>query len=144
MAKLAPAGGLLLSLAVLGCGASAAPGTGAREAAQSYFEALCQRDWERAFSSLEARSRARLSKTEFARLAQEYNRQLGFEPQGVKLRACNERGLDAVAHVLVTGRTGSKDRRFKDAVVLRQDAGRWAVVLPASFGRPRTRSSARR
>ena len=71
---------------------------------------------------------------EFGRQAGAYRRQLGFEPTAVRVPACEERGDEATAHVVLTGR--GKDRHeYKDAVMLRRRDGRWLVVLPAEFGR---------
>ena len=64
-----------------------------------------------------------------------YLKQVGFEPSGVKVAVCEERGDEATAHVVLTGR-GHGRHEFKDAATLRRRDGRWGVVLPSGFGRP--------
>jgi hypothetical protein len=126
--KLAP----LLALALAGCRAPApAVGTGSKEVVQTYFRALIRSDWARAHAALEDQSRARCAANRFADLAAIYRRGLGFEPEEVHVRSCEEHGDRAVAHVILTGR----GKRYKDAVTLRRDGGVWGVVLPARFGR---------
>jgi hypothetical protein len=129
--------GLATLLALAGCARTPAPGpgTGAAEAARDFFEALVGRDWARAYSGLHPDSRARCDPARFAGLAGAYRRALGFEPDGVRLRSCQEQGERAIAHVVLTGRGGPRRRSFKDAVTLRRTPEGWRVVLPANFGR---------
>jgi hypothetical protein len=130
----------LLTLALLtGCGAEPAEpaDTGSRTVAREFFDGLVQKDWRRAHAALHPDSRARCPREEFEPLAQTYRRQLGFEPREVKLRACEEHGDAAVAHVTLTGTAAGKDRHFKEAVQLRRGSAGWGVVLPARFGQTR-------
>jgi hypothetical protein len=122
-----------------GCGGDAepAPGTGAREAARGYYEALVRRDWAAARAALHFDSRARCGPEEFARRAGAYRQRIGFEPQEVRLRSCEEQGGQAIAHVVLTGHAGGKQRSFRDAVTLRKVGSGWGVVLPPRFGQPR-------
>jgi hypothetical protein len=120
----------LVALGLLGCGAAPLAGTGAREAAQAYFEALIRRDWPTAYTLLHPESRRRLTADEFAGLAAAYRRRLGFEPEEVRIRACEEHGQDATAHVVIAGRLPRSPRHFKDALTLKRDDGLWKVVLP--------------
>jgi hypothetical protein len=83
---------------------------------------------------LHADSRARCSAEEFARLAQNERRAIGLEVQSVGVRACDEKGDEAMAHVVLTGRVGNRQRSYRDAVVLRRGHDAWGVVLPARFG----------
>jgi hypothetical protein len=124
---------------LLGCGRDPSPpaGTGAREAALEFFEALSQKEWSRAYALLHPQSRGRHSLEQFRRLAQNYRGGLGFEPSAVNVRACEEQGDQAIAHVAWTGRTLSRQRNYRDAVQLLRDHGEWGVVLPAQFGHPR-------
>jgi hypothetical protein len=132
------AAAVFLALAA-GCGTPPQPSghTGAEEAARGYFDAVLHKDWQRAYAALHPDTRKRYSGEQFARLAQKYRQGLGFEPQEVKLRSCEEHGNEAVAHVLLVGQQAAKQRTFKEAVTLRQTPGGWAVVLPPGFGEAR-------
>ncbi len=128
-------------LAAAGCRWAPPPaaGTGAHEAVQGYYEALLRQDWPRAYAALHPDRRARCSAEQFARLAAQYRRNFGFEPQRVQVRSCEEHGLEAIAHVLFTGRAAAHHRSYKDGITLRRTATDWGVVLPAHFGQVRTR-----
>ncbi|MFO0850415.1 MAG: hypothetical protein U0871_17920 [Gemmataceae bacterium] len=127
--------GLLTLLALAGCRSEPPPaGSGAREAAYRYFDALVRSDWPAAYSALAAESRKRVSGDGFARLAAAYRRGLAFDPDAAHVTACEEHGDGAIAHVSLTGK-GRHGRRFKEAVTLRREPAGWAVVLPATFGR---------
>jgi hypothetical protein len=132
--------GLLVGGVLLGCGQlpDEPPNTGAKECAQRYYEALIRKDWPRAYTSLDSHSQKRCSAQQFSRLAQSYCSNLGFDPAAVRLRACEERGTEATAHVVLTGRSGTHTRRYKDAVTLRRN-DHWHIVLPANFGQARKR-----
>jgi len=127
--------GLLLAL-LAGCAKPAdgrPPDTGSRDAARGFFEAAGRGDSAAGYELLHPDSRATCSADEFGRRAGAYRRRLGFEPTAVRVPACEERGDEATAHVVLVGR--GKDRNeYKDAAVLRRHAGRWLVVLPAGFG----------
>jgi hypothetical protein len=128
--------GVVVLGAALGCDRAAPPepGTGAKEAARGFFEALVRQDWAGAYAALDAASRGRCGAGAFARLAEGYRRQLGFEPTAVQVRACEERGAEATAHVALTGRGAARHRFYRDAVTLRREADGWRVVLPPQFG----------
>ena len=132
---------LLAGTLLTGCNDSPeqAPGTGAKECAQGYYEALIRQDWPKAFACLDPVSKKRSSSSQFSRLAQSYRSGLGFEPDAIHVRACEERGTQATAHVVLTGQAGTKSHRYKDAVTLRRDDSGWRVVLPANFGQARKR-----
>jgi len=117
--------------ALAGCGASegAPRGTGADAAAVLYFRALAHNDWPQAREVLDTESAAKLSAEKFSRLAGEYQRKIGFAVQNVSVRACDENGSEAVAHVVISG--ASSRQRFKDAVSLRKQGEEWKVVLPS-------------
>lgn len=129
--------GFLLLAGLAGCGgAPTSPaGTGAKEAAQEYCEALVRQDWPQAYAALHPDSQRRCTREQFTRLAEAYRRKFGFDPEAVYVRACEEQGAEAIAHVVLTGQGTSKARRYRDGIVLRQTAGRWRVVLPPNFGR---------
>src|SRR5438132_1611546 len=120
---------LLAAGALAGCGGESErpAGTGAAAAVRGYYEALLRQDWRGAYAALAPESRARVSAEQFTALALNYWRRLGFEPQGVSLRACEEHGAEAVAHVTLTGRAGARQRFHKDAVTLRRGAAGWGV-----------------
>lgn len=126
---------LLALLALAGCRSEPPPaGSGAREAAQRYFDALVRSDWPAAYSALTAESRKRVSGDGFARLAAAYRRGLGFDPDAAHVTACEEHGDEAIARLSLTGK-GRHGHRYKDGATLRREQAGWAVVLPANFGR---------
>jgi hypothetical protein len=122
-----------------GCGNSPAarPGqTGAAEAAGRYLHALAQHDWVAAYDALDSSSQSARSQDQFIHFVEGYFRQMGFEPQAVHLRACQERGEEAIAHIQFRGAVDSSPRFFKDALELRRGPTGWAVVLRSDFGKP--------
>lgn len=129
--------GIILLSVLGGCSRTPAPppGTGAREAVQDFYEGLMRQDWQQAYTTLHPESKKRLTRENFTRLAQTYRHKLGFDPEQLRVQSCEEKGAEAIAHVVLIGRAASKQRRYKDAVVLRQSAEGWRVVLPGTFGR---------
>jgi hypothetical protein len=131
---------LLTAFAFLGAVAGCAPSldspvdTGARATAHVYFQALLQRDWQGAYAQLAPASRAACSETRFARLAEQYRRQFGFEPEAVYVRACEEHASDAVAHIVFTGSSGGRQHFYRDGIVLCRADAAWHVVLQPRFG----------
>jgi hypothetical protein len=128
--------GCLLVLGLSGgCGAPpASPSdTGARQVVQDYFEAISRRDWPRAHAVLDAESRRRCDVAEFGRRADQFRRSLGFEPEKIHVRSCEEQGTQAVAHVIIQGRGGSR-QKYKIGCVLRRENGAWGINLPRQFG----------
>jgi hypothetical protein len=73
--------------------------------------------------------------SEFTGLALAYRRNLGLDPNELRVQSCDENGTEAIGHVVLTGRDTARLRSYKDAVALRQTADGWWVVLPAEFGR---------
>jgi hypothetical protein len=129
----------MLVVATAGCGPTPAPPkhSGAETVVRDYYEALLRQDWTQAYASLHPDSRTKFSADEFARLARTYRSQLGFKPQSVKVRSCEEHGDEAIAHVIITGQSAPKRR--KDAVTLRRGQAGWAIVLPPRFGQSAVR-----
>ncbi len=126
---------ILLAVVVAGCGKTPVPtGTGAEQVARHWYEALLRQDWAAAYRLLHPDSRARCTEEQFARLAQDYRRSLGLEPEAVRLRFCDEKGDEASAHVVLTGRAGNRQRFYRDAVVLRRGTEAWGIALPPRFG----------
>jgi DNA-binding NarL/FixJ family response regulator len=107
---------------------------GARSAVREFYEGLLQHDWSRAYALLHPDSRRGWTVDQFTQSAEAYRRHLGFEPETVRIRACEGNGSQAVAHVVLTGRAEAK-RQYKDMLFLRLDGGAWTVVLPRQFGR---------
>jgi hypothetical protein len=126
----------ILSLAVTACGSrSPEPaGTGAEAVVRSYYEALIQKDWARAYATLHPESRKRTTEEQFARNAQNYRKNLAFKPTEVRVRSCEEHGDEAVAHVTLTGMTARKRRAYQDGITLRRGGSGWSIVLPPRFG----------
>ena len=125
-------------LAALGCMQTpSSPDTGARAAAQVFYDSLLQQDWTRAYDQLHGDCRGRWSRDQFTRLARAYRQALGFEPAAVHLRTCEEQGETATVRLAWSGSAAGRPREFKDAVVLRRSATGWGVILPAQFGQSR-------
>jgi hypothetical protein len=129
-----------LALALLAsCGPArpTTPHTGAEEAARGYYEAIRLGDWGRAYELLHPDTRRRWTAEGFARAGAEYRRRLGFEPEALYVRSCEEQGDEAKAHVVFEGHVAGKLKQFKDAAELRRSASGWGVVLPQRFGSAR-------
>src|SRR5262249_14348602 len=111
-------GAVLLGL--MGCGQVPPPAKspGAREVAQRFYEGLIKRDWAAAYAALMPESQRACTREQFAGRAESYLRQLSFQPMAVQFTACAERGDEAIAHVVLTGRDQGKRRRFRDALSL--------------------------
>jgi hypothetical protein len=129
----------LLLAGLVGCGPAlpTTPRTGAEETARDYFEALRQADWTGAYGKLDPESRAHLNGEVFARTGADYRQRLGFEPETLHIRSCQERGDEATAHIVFAGHADGQYRQFKDAAVLRRSASGWGVVLPQRSVWPR-------
>jgi hypothetical protein len=128
--------GLLAGL-LAGCGEAPPAGTGAEAAARAYCEALVRQDWNGAHARLDAASKKALSSEQLGRLVRSRWALIGFQPVGVQVKACEEHGGEAMAHVLFRGRAGGKKRFAKDGVTLRNNGETWAVVLPPRSGEGR-------
>ena len=124
---------LAVALFVAGChrGPKPATGSGAREAAFGFFDALRRQDWPAAYTVV---APPRPPADRFEELARRYVRAIGFEPGQVYVTTCQERGAEATAHIVYTGPSALK-QRHKDGITLRREADGWGVVLPANFGR---------
>lgn len=128
-------------LALAGCGPASPPvGTGARAAVVAYYEALMERDWSRAYAALHPDVRNQWSESEFAVRARHYYERLGFVPEKLQVRSCEEQGGRGVAHVVLVGHTAARpqrSRQARDAVILQTADDEWGIVLPRDFGRDR-------
>jgi hypothetical protein len=132
--RLAP----LLICALAGCGkAPVVVDTGSRDVVRGYFEALCNKQWDTAYSFLHPDVQKRYSSQRFSQLAQAHRQGLGLVPLTVQLRSCEEHSTEAVARVTLTGAKTGHRRRYNDGVLLRQSGGAWKVILPESVGRRR-------
>jgi hypothetical protein len=129
---------LILVVGIGGCSsAEAVPeGTGASEAVRGYCDALAQQDWNRAYGTLHPDCKSVLTAEDFARLAGQYRRNLGFAPEEAHLRSCQEHADEAIAHIVWNGHSGNQRRSYKDGLVLRRTIEGWKIVLPRSFGQP--------
>jgi hypothetical protein len=127
---------LTILLAAIGCREKPAPppSTGARKIVEAFYEALIRDDGASAYAALHPRSRAQWPPDAFARSGQHYIRALGFVPKTVRIRSCEERGREAIAHVFLVGQADAREKRFRDAVTLEQTADGWGVILPPGFG----------
>ena len=93
-----------------------------------------KQDWDKAYAVLDAESQTRCNAEQFARLAQNHRANLGFEPTGVQIRACDEQGDLATAHLVLTNGASAKGRRYREAITLRRSEEGWRVVLSDDFG----------
>jgi hypothetical protein len=130
---------LLLLLAIAGCGGGPAtpPGTGAREAAAAFFEAIARQDWNAAFDKIHGDSRKGLTLIEFSTRAGNYRKALGFELEKVHVRLCEEQGDKANAHLVLSDANDSRTNSFREAMLLRKEHDEWRIVVPPSFGAKR-------
>jgi hypothetical protein len=123
-------------LALSGCGAPpAAPtGTGAREAVKTFYEGLMHQDWQQAYGVLDADSQSNCSREDFSRRAGAFYASLGFPPDELHIRTCDERGTEAISRVVLAGRKDAHTLRHNAGVTLRRSDDGWRVLLPANFG----------
>jgi hypothetical protein len=126
----------VLLLALTGCGTHSAEqaGTGAEAAVRSYYDALIHKDWAGAYAALHPESRKRTTKEQFVCLAQNYRKNLAFEPLEVRIRSCEEHGDEAVARVILSGQGAGKQRTFQDGITLRRSGSDWRIILSPRFG----------
>jgi hypothetical protein len=136
------AAAILLGVSAMAAGCSQEPNssdTGSRASVKGFYEALLRQDWPAAYALLHADSKAKCNEEQFARLAAQYRRSIGFEPDAVHVRSCEEHTTEAVAHVVLTPAGESGQRYFKEATTLRQGRDGWGVVLSANFGQRASR-----
>lgn len=122
----------LISLVLAaGCGApkKAVVDTGARAAALAFCEAIIRSDWEAVRDLADPKTAPEAG--QLARLASQYRKSLGMEPEVARIRSCEEQEGRAIAHFTFTG--GRK--QYRGGWELRLHEGKWVIVLPASFGR---------
>jgi hypothetical protein len=125
---------------MVGAGCSAPPaapaGTGASEAAEAFFTALVARDWPTGHTALDDATRAKWPLDTFRTKAAAFRADWGFDPESVHVKSCDERGDEATAHVVLSGKGKDGHRQLKDAVVLHRGASGWRIFLPENFGKP--------
>jgi hypothetical protein len=128
------AGVLILAGTACDSRAPEPPGTGAEAAVRSYYEALIQKDWTRAYAALHPESRKRTTQEQFTSSAQNHRKNLTFEPLEVRVRSCEEHGDEAVAHVTLAGLGSGKHRTYQDGITLRRSGSDWRILLSPRFG----------
>lgn len=126
-----------LAAMLFGCGQEpvAPVETEARATVRAFYGALLEQEWSQAYAVLHADSKVHLGPQEFARLAKNYRRRLGFEPEKVRVPSCSAQSEQALAQVVLVGRASGKERSFRDALTLRRSPAGWSIVLPKHFGR---------
>ena len=75
----------------------------------------------------------RLTTEQFGRQTQAYRKRLGFDPEEVHIRSCEEHGSKAIAHVVLVGHLDGQRKQFRESVALRLSDGKWAVLRPHHF-----------
>src|SRR5579872_880808 len=138
MVKMLARGLTVVAVALGGCAPPPKPGTGgaAEPVLVAFYDALIHKDWLAAHALLHPESRATCTLDEFTPRARVYRQRLGFEPERVKVRSCEEQEDIALAHVVLVGRQEGKERLYRDAITLRRDGPGWGIALPTRFGRP--------
>jgi hypothetical protein len=139
MNRRAGLGALLAGSFLLGCNqVPEDSGSGAKECVRDFFQAIISEDWQIAYGKLTPESHKAVTLEQFSGLAVTYRSKLGFEPNAFHIQSCQEQGRDAIAHVVLTGRSTDRERRYKDAITLRRCDDGWRIVLPWNFGKPTT------
>jgi hypothetical protein len=128
-----------LALSLLGCGKAppepVVADTGAKQAVQDFTEAIIRRDWPAAYALLLPETAQRMTPNQFAAAAESYRRNLGFDPQKIHLRSCEEHDAEAIAHVVFMPGTSHNRQTYRDGFTLRRVEDTWRIVLPSNFGR---------
>jgi hypothetical protein len=129
--------GVLLIFVTAGC--HQAPPSVPRSASAEpvvleFFRGLGTGDMTRAYAVLHPDVQSTLNQESFAQRAAGYLSNLGFTPDDVIVRSCEERQDDATAHVTLVGHSGAKTHTYKEILFLRRTANGWGVLLPGSFG----------
>ena len=130
---------LLLALGILsGCEKQPPPppataDTGAQAVAKSFFEAMMREDWNSAYETIDAKSRARISREQFIARAQANMKQVGFKPTELGV-AVSETGDQASAVVVYRSVSETSSKQYKDGTALKRSGEGWAVVLRSNFG----------
>jgi hypothetical protein len=131
--------GLLLTIAALcGCEKQQPPlpvpvDTGAEAVARSFFDAMVREDWNAAYDTIDAESRARVTKEQFASRAQANMKRVGFKPTEVGV-AVSETGDRASAVAVYRSVSEISSKRYKDGTALKRSGQGWAVALRSNFG----------
>jgi hypothetical protein len=127
---------ILCTIAPSGCRKAAPPATDseARGVVTRYFGALTKQDWDAAYSLLHSESKSEMDRDAFSIRATAYCKHLGFTLGKAVIRSCDEQGEQAIAQVTLQDAAGSA-KRYREGLILKKDAGRWRIVLPANFGR---------
>ena len=131
-------GAILAALFASGCGSESSErvDTGSTQVAQNFFTALREQQWDLAYDLVHIDCKVRVGGAQFRQLAGAYRKQIGFEPESVVVRSCEESGGEAKAHIAFRGRAGTDQKFFKDAIRLKQQGEKWFVVLSSTFGQP--------
>jgi hypothetical protein len=125
---------VLLALTAAGCaGESSSPPSTARLTARAYYEAIARQDWPAAFALLDTDAQARIGPATFEELGRRWRTGIGFEPGGVEVRSCDERGESAFARIVIAGKAAESKKRFRDEVTLHRGPAGWRVVPREGF-----------
>src|SRR4051794_25258095 len=94
---------VLLMLGLPGCRRAPAPppATGAREVVRAFYEGLLAEDWPRSYALLHPESQDWCKPEPFAARGRAYRKGIGFAADEARIRACEEQGEQAVAHVVL-------------------------------------------
>jgi hypothetical protein len=128
--------GILAVLLLVGCSvpAPAPEDTGARKAVTDFFEPLITQDWQRGFAVLVPDKKKNQTLEQFKAQALAYRKRIGFDPELVHIRSCEEHNTDATAHLSLIGHVLGQRRMFRESVRLQRRGSDWFVVPPNHFG----------
>jgi len=129
---------LLTLLGAAGCGSTRPtdPGdTGSKAAVLAYFQGILRKDWQSVYAMLTPETQKKFSPQRFESQAKVTRLRIGFEPEDVHIRSCEENGNDATAHVILLTKNPTHKRRFVDGITAKRIEGQWRIVLPDNYGR---------
>jgi hypothetical protein len=129
------AGIVAIAIGLAGCQQAppVALNTGSNEAVTEFFEAIVRKDWPRGLAALASDKNNHMTVEQFGRQGEAYRKYVGFEPEELHIRSCEEQGSQAIAHVVLVGHFNGRRKQFRESVALRLKDGKWGVLKPKHF-----------
>ncbi|MCZ2341232.1 MAG: hypothetical protein LC104_05470 [Bacteroidales bacterium] len=100
---------------------------------RAFYEAVIQKNPTAVYALLHPDVSQKLPRAEFGRRLEAYRRKLGFDPEKVAVRTCDEHGTEATVRVFLSGH-GQHRHGYEDNLFLRRQEQQWRVILPPRFG----------